>query len=223
MSGPDPVTDPRLAPPHNPATQTAVSEDPPRLILASASPRRQLLLREAGYHFIIHPANIDEERYPVGYLPSDFAKFLAEAKADAVAAQFPNDIILAADTVVAFGDRLLGKPRDAADAKRMLELLSGTTHIVITGVAVQRKIANFRKSARVMSAVRMRQLFPNEIARYVASNEWEGKAGGYGIQDADPFVTRVSGSHRNIVGLPMTVTIQLLSEAGIAPPTREHI
>jgi len=204
--------------PPNSVARTATGDAPPRLILASASPRRQLLLREAGYSFVIQPANIDEEKYPSNLLPADVARHLAEAKAEAVSVQFPNDVVLAADTVVAFGDRILGKPRDIADARRMLELLSGTTHIVITGVAVQRRASGFHKSNRVMSAVRMRQLYPNEIARYLATNDWEGKAGGYGIQDEDPFVTRISGSHRNIVGLPMTVTVQLLSEAGIPPP-----
>src|SRR5438105_3161113 len=126
---------------------TDAANTPVRLILASASPRRQLILREAGYDFVVHPANIDEEKYPINLMPSEVAKFLAEEKAHIVSAQFPNDVVLGADTVVAFGDRLLGKPRDVADARRMLELLSGTTHIVITGVAVVRRDPPFSKSA----------------------------------------------------------------------------
>src|SRR4051812_29253653 len=94
--------------PATPASSSAPASDPlPRLILASSSPRRQLLLREAGYEFVIHPADINEENYPAGMLPSDVAKHLAVAKADVVSALFPTDVILAADTVVAFGDRLL--------------------------------------------------------------------------------------------------------------------
>jgi septum formation protein len=185
------------------------------LILASASPRRQQLLREAGYAFVVHPANVDEENYPRGTLPADLAQQLAVRKANAVAPQFPEDVVLAADTVVAFGDRPLGKPADATAALRMLDLLSGTTHIVITGVAVVRLAAKHSATARVMSAVRMRQLSPEEIARYVATNDWQGKAGGYGIQDRDPFVTRIAGCHTNIVGLPMTETRRLLAVAGI--------
>ena len=187
----------------------------PRLILASASPRRQQLLREAGYDFATHPANIDEDDHPPRILPGDLAEYLAVQKAQAVAKEFPDDVVLAADTVVAFGDVPLGKPADAADARRMLELLGGTTHIVITGVAVVHAAARHAARSRVMSAVRMRPLSPDDVARYVAGNEWQGKAGGYGIQDRDPFVTRVSGCHTNIVGLPMPETSRLLAAAGI--------
>ncbi|MEA2710062.1 MAG: nucleoside triphosphate pyrophosphatase [Phycisphaerales bacterium] len=188
-----------------------------RFILASASPRRQTLLRDAGYEFDVDPADINEEDYPQGMLPSAIALRLAEAKARAVAARHPEDAILAADTVVAFGDQSLGKPADAAQAKKMLQLLSGTTHLVITGVCVMRQSVPFFKCTRVMSAVKMRFLTPSEVERYVESKDWEGKAGGYGIQDQDPFVTRQSGSHTNIVGLPMSAARQLLEEAGIKP------
>ena len=196
-----------------PPTQT------PRLILASASPRRQQLLREAGYEFVVHPANIDEDDHPARILPSDLAEYLAAQKAKAVAAdpKFRDDVILAADTVVAFGDRSLGKPADPREARAMLDLLSGTTHIVITGIAVSRPATGYTARSRVLSAVRMRNLSPDEIARYVATNDWQGKAGGYGIQDEDPFVTRVAGCHTNIVGLPMPETHRLLGQAGIAP------
>ena len=190
---------------------------PPRFILASASPRRQSLLRDAGYEFEVDAPDIDENDLPHGMLPSAIALRLAEAKARAVAARHPEDVVLAADTVVAFGDTPLGKPRDAAHAKRMLETLAGTTHLVITGVCVMNEATKFFKSTRVMSAVKMRLMTPSEIDRYVASNEWEGKAGGYGIQDNDPFVVRQSGSHTNIVGLPMNAARQLLEEAGIKP------
>jgi septum formation protein len=199
----------------------------PRLILASASARRQSLLREAGYAFDVEPAEINESAAPAGMLPADLAKYLAEEKAKQVAGKHPDAVVLGADTVVAFGDRDLGKPKDAADAKRMLALLSGTTHIVITGVCVMHQQAEFARSARVMSAVRMRALTPAEIDRYIASGQWQGKAGGYGIQDADnfpadhsgvlPFVIRQAGSKTNIVGLPMSVARQLLAEAGVKP------
>lgn len=189
----------------------------PRLILASASPRRQQLLSEAGFHFDIDPAEIDETAHPASILPSQVAMFLAEAKARAVATRDPDGVVLAADTIVCFGDQILGKPADAKHATKMLSLLSGTTHLVITGVCVEYRAARFHKSARVISAVRMRLLTKTEIDQYVASNAWQGKAGGYGIQDPDPFVTRQTGSHSNIVGLPMEITIPLLAEAGIKP------
>jgi septum formation protein len=186
-----------------------------KLILASASPRRQELLRDAGYVFEVDPADVDESAHPASMLPAQVAVLLAEAKARVVAARHPEDVVLAADTVVAFGDQLLGKPADAAAAKKMLQLLSGTTHLVITGVCVMRQAAQFAKSTRSMSAVRMRVLTAREIEEYVAGGQWQGKAGGYGIQDPDPFVIRVAGSESNVVGLPMSVTRQLLAEAGV--------
>src|SRR5438093_7980704 len=129
-----------------------------RLILASASPRRESLLREAGFEFEIDPADIDEEGYPQGMQPSELARYLAEQKGKIVSARHPDAVVLAADTVVAFGDRILGKPKDAADARKMLQLLSGTTHLVITGLAVMHMEANFSRITRGMSAVRMRFL-----------------------------------------------------------------
>ena len=194
-----------------------MSETSPRLVLASASPRRQELLREAGYAFDVDPPNIDEEDYPRSLTPPELAEFLALAKARAVAARHPDDVVLAADTVVALGEQSLGKPLDAADARRMLRLLGGTTHHVITGVAVVRASTKLVLHSRVTSAVHMRQLTDAEVEAYVAGGEWQGKAGGYGIQDQDPFVTRTAGCHTNIVGLPMTDTARLLAEAGINP------
>ncbi len=189
----------------------------PRLILASASPRRRELLAAAGYAFAVCPADIDEDDYPPTTLPADLAERLALLKAQALAARFPADVILAADTVVALGDRSLGKPADAAAAVAMLGLLSGTSHVVITGVAVLRPADALQRLTRVVSTVHMRQLTPSEIATYVATNQWQGKAGGYGIQDErdDPFVTRMTGSHTNIVGLPMEATAALLAAAGV--------
>ena len=189
----------------------------PRLILASASPRRQSLLRDAGFSFAVHPADIDEANHPPGLTPPALAEFLANAKADAVAARYPDAVTLGSDTVVALGNHLLGKPTDAAHAFRMLSQLSGTTHHVLTGVAVLRPATGFRRSCVVTSTVRMRLLTADEIHRYVAGGQWEGKAGGYGIQDDDPFVTKMEGSLTNIVGLPMEAAVELLREAGIEP------
>ena len=189
----------------------------PRLVLASASPRRQDLLREAGFAFDIEPANIDEGDVPDGLTPGALAEHLAFEKARAVSRARPEDVVLGADTVVAFGDHPLGRPADPDDARRMLRLLGGTTHVVVTGVAVVHRAANLVRRCRVMSAVHMRALTPAEVDAYVQSNQWQGKAGGYGIQDRDPFVTRTAGCLTNIVGLPMTSTRRLLAEAGILP------
>jgi septum formation protein len=199
-------------------SREAVADSPlPRLILASASPRRQQLLSEAGYRFMVHPADIDEESYPATLMPVDLARRLAFEKARVIAERFPGDVVLAADTVVAFGDEPLGKPADAAEARRMLGLLSGTTHVVITGVSIIRRAQRIEITRSAMSAVRMRRLEPHEINAYVGSREWIGKAGGYGIQDRDPFVTKLSGSHSNIVGLPMELTARMLESVGIYP------
>jgi len=190
---------------------------PPRFILASASPRRQELLRSAGYDFDVVASSVDEAAYPAGMLPGALSVYLSEAKAKSIASMHPDCVILAADTVVAFGDTPLGKPVDEKDARRMLLLLSGTTHIVITAVTVAHTAESFFKTVRTMSAVRMRFLTPAELDSYIASGDWIGKAGAYGIQDKDPFVTRIAGSHTNIVGLPMSVAKRLLTEAGVQP------
>jgi septum formation protein len=199
----------------------------PHLILASASPRRQALLRDAGFTFVVDPADLDEDDVPPGLAPAELAEHLAVEKARIVAGRRPDDVVLAADTVVAFGDLPLGKPADAAHARRMLQQLAGSTHQVITGVAVAHATAGVAISVRVVSTVRMRELSATEIDRYVGSRQWEGKAGGYGLQDAagfptddpskDPFVIAASGSPTNIVGLPMEETVALLSKAGVAP------
>jgi septum formation protein len=191
---------------------------PPRLVLASASPRRQALLREAGYEFEVRPAVVDEESYPAGLAPSDVARWLALCKAQAVASLVPQSVVLGADTLVTFGDQILGKPADASAARAMLQLLAGTTHIVITALSVVHRARGFESSTRIMSAVHMRPLTPLEIDQYVESNQWQGKAGGYGIQDHDPFVIRQAGSHSNIVGLPLRAVGELLSSAGIPVP-----
>jgi septum formation protein len=188
-----------------------------RLILASASPRRQNLLREAGFHFLIHPADIDESAYPADFTASQIAQYLATAKAIAISQKYPGDVTLGSDTIVALGNNLLGKPTDAADARQMLSRLFGTTHQVISGVCVIHPAAQLRQSIVVTSTVHMRTLSPAEVDAYVAGRQWEGKAGGYGIQDQDPFVTRMDGSITNIVGLPMDETIALLATAGISP------
>lgn len=190
----------------------------PRLVLASGSPQRQALLREAGIEFVIDAADIDEDDRPAGLLPGELAEYLAFRKAQTVAARHPDAVVLGADTVVAFGDSAMSKPTDPHDARRMLRLLAGTTHIVITGVALVRKSAGIVRRGRVLSAVQMRPLTQGEIEDYVLSEQWRGKAGGYGIQDPDPFVTRVGGCNTNIVGLPMTHVRRMLSDMGIAIP-----
>lgn len=188
-----------------------------KFVLASSSPRRRELLHDAGFDFDVDPSNVDEEEYSPEVLPSDLALKLARIKSHAVSARRPDEVILAADTVVALGDRSLGKPKDAIHAKYMLKLLSGTTQIVITGVSITCRRTGYLDEKRVMSAVMMKRMSSAEIDAYVESNAWQGKAGGYGIQDNDPFVTRTSGCYTNIVGLPMKTAKLMLLAAGVQP------
>jgi septum formation protein len=174
------------------------------------------LLRDAGYDFLVEPADVNEENFPPNIYPIDLAMLLAHAKADAVAPRFPADVILAADTVVAFGDRIINKPKDAADARKIVDLLSGTTHIVISGLSVVCIESGFSHHTRVMSGVRMKTLTAKQIDEYIARGLWQGKAGGYGIQDPDPIVQCIGGDPTNVIGLPMKKTKELLKEAGIS-------
>lgn len=194
-----------------------------RLILASASPRRQELLRAAGYVFEVRPADVDEADYPPDLAPAGVAELLAARKAEAVVRQFPTDVTLAADTVVALGPRTLGKAADAADARRILAALAGTRHETITAVRVRCPARGLDLARTVRSVVHMRPLSDHELDAYIRSGLWLGKAGAYGIQDQAPFVTRIDGGLTNITGLPMDETAAMLAEAGVLPgvgPTR---
>ena len=190
------------------------------LVLASASPRRLDLLRQIGIEpDEIDPADIDETPLP-HEAPAAHVVRLARAKAEAVMPRHPGAFILAADTVVACGRRILPKAEDEATARSCLRLLSGRRHRVYGGVALStpnRDIA----VRRVVSHVAFKRLSEQEIAAYVAGGEWRGKAGGYGVQGrAAAFVSWLSGSYSNVVGLPLFETAQLLAGRGyrlIAP------
>lgn len=194
---------------------TASRPPAPRLVLASASPRRLDLLAQAGLiPDRIAPADVDETPLP-RELPRPCALRLARAKAAAVPV-VPGEVVLAADTVVAVGRRMLGKPADAAEAAGFLRLLSGRRHRVVTAVAVADGTA--LRLRAVETAVRFRRLSPGEIRAYVESGEWAGKAGGYGIQGrAAAFVPWIGGSYANVVGLPLVETLALLGSAGVRP------
>lgn len=183
-----------------------------KLVLASASPRRLQLLQQAGYTpDEVIPANLDETPH-ARELPYKHALRLAREKAAAVAAKHPEAIVLAADTVVACGRRILPKAEDELSARRCLQLLSGRRHRVHTAVVV---IARGQEQMRVVtSQVRFARLTTAMIDAYVASNEWQGKAGGYAIQGrAEVFIPWISGSYSNIVGLPLAETCFMLEVA----------
>jgi septum formation protein len=186
-----------------------------RLILGSASPRRRDLLVQVGLipDAIVAP-EIDE-RPLAGELPRACALRLALAKAEAIAGD--EDIaVLAADTVVALGRRMLGKPSDPREAAAFLRRLSGRRHRVITGLALRRGLQCWSRA--VETSVRFKRLNEGEIAGYLASGEWDGKAGGYAIQGrAAGFIPWIGGSYSNVVGLPLTETLALLAAVDIVP------
>lgn len=193
----------------------------PALVLASASPRRAELLRSAGLDFRVLAPNADESasgRWPAAMT----VLVLARRKAEAVVPRAAGAThVLAADTLVVAPDgTLVGKPRDPADAARILRLLSGATHRVVTGVVVLR-LADHRGFHRAQETrVTFRVLTDDEIAAYVATAEPMGKAGAYAVQgQASGFVSRIEGDESNVVGLPMAVARETLAEAGYALPS----
>jgi septum formation protein len=184
------------------------------LVLASASPRRLELLAQIGLEpDAIDPADIDETP-EMGETARRLALRLARAKAAAVASRHPDAFVLAADTVVAVGRRLLGKPADQADAARMLALVSGRAHRVLSAVAAV--APGGRAGARLSETrVRFKRLTVAETAGYLASGEWAGKAGAYAVQGrAGAFVAALNGSYTGVVGLPLHETVALLTGLG---------
>jgi septum formation protein len=187
------------------------------LILASASPRRQELLRNAGIPFTVRPADIDEKRL-AGEAPRDCAERLAREKALAVFQTRPQHFVLGADTIVVVADTVLGKPGDADDAARMLRMLSGRTHLVITGVCLMGARVASKAEAQTASEttlVTMCEISDEEIRDYVATGEPMDKAGAYAIQGiASRWIPRIEGDYSNVVGLPVALVYAMLRERG---------
>ena len=184
----------------------------PRLILASASPRRRELLARLGLTpDAIAPADIDETPFRAE-LPRDYAKRMAREKALAAASDEAH--VLAGDTVVAAGRRILPKAEDEATARRCLELRSGRRHTVLSAIALRAPDGTLREKLSE-TAVKFKRLSADEIDAYIASGEWDGKAGGYAIQGAaEGLVSWLQGSHSGVVGLPLYETRILLKSAG---------
>ena len=190
----------------------------PNLVLASASPRRLDLLRQIGIvPGVVDPADMDETPLK-GELPPGHAARLAEAKARAVASRHPQSFVLAADTVVGVGRRILPKAETEDQARECLDLLSGRRHRVTTAVVLA--LPDGRRLKRsVESQVTFQRLTGQQVADYLGSGEWQGKAGGYAIQGrAEAFIRFLSGSHSNVVGLPLFETAQLLRGIGWLRP-----
>jgi septum formation protein len=192
------------------------------LVLASASPRRQELLRNAGIAFTVHPANIPEVPLS-GESPRACAERLAREKARAVFRQQPGKLVLGADTIVVIDAEILGKPRDQADAARMLRLLSGRTHEVITGVCLvgalrtedQKLETGFEDTRSETTLVTMTALSDEDLHSYIANGEPMDKAGAYAIQGmASRWIPRIDGNYFNVVGLPVALVQRMLQEHG---------
>ena len=185
-----------------------------RLVLASASPRRlDLLARIDVAPDEVVPADIDES-IPAGELPRVHALRLAREKAEAVAALRPKDLVLAADTVVAVGRRILPKVEDEATLRACMKLLSGRRHRVLTGVALAIPGEGIRERLGE-TLISMKRLSDEEIDYYTSHGEWRGKAGGYALQGyGEVYVRQIAGSYSNVVGLPLAETRLLLKSAG---------
>jgi septum formation protein len=184
------------------------------LILASASPRRQELLRKACIPFTVEPADIDESPR-AGEGARECAERLAREKALAVFRSHPQNYVLGADTIVVVDDTILGKPRDADDAARMLRLLSGRTHAVITGVYLAGPTAGEPRATSATTFVTLCEISDHEIRAYVATGEPMDKAGAYGIQGiASRWIPRIEGDYSNVVGLPVARVYVMLRERG---------
>lgn len=183
-----------------------------RLVLASASPRRSAILDRLGISHVVRAPDVEELVRP-GELPAVAARRLAEEKATAVPAG-PDEVVLAADTIVALGDEALGKPADAAEAEAMIARLAGREHEVFTGLAL-------RRDGRLVSGVertrvRFRSLAPREPAEYVSTGEALDKAGAYGIQGRGAaLVESIEGDYSNVVGLPVRLLLSLLRRLGL--------
>ncbi len=185
-----------------------------RLVLGSASPRRRELLAQIGIvPDAVRPPDIDETPAKAE-LPRDYVKRIARQKADAIDVA-DDEVALCADTTVALGRRIMGKPADETEARAFLALLSGRRHKVITAVAVKRGERIWLRDQQ--TTVEMKRLSHAEIDAYIATGDWRGKAGGYAIQGpAGAFIPKINGSFTGVVGLPLSVVVGLLTAAGFA-------
>jgi len=177
----------------------------PSFILASASPRRKQLLEKAGYIFKVIPSNIDESAYSTNKKsPRQFAMDLAYAKAADIAQKHPDVLVLGADTVVDLDGTIIGKPANAKDAELITRELFSKPHKVITAVSFVRLKDNINITQAEATVVYPKQLTDEQIVEHIKSNNWQGKAGAYGIQESgDEFIEKIDGSFTNVMGLPM--------------------
>jgi septum formation protein len=187
----------------------------PKLILASQSPRRRYLLEQAGLTFRVIPSRFDEDSVQLAD-PAEYVKTLSAAKAREVAGQYPDSWVIGADTIVAVGNTILGKPGNSNEARQMLERLSGQSHCVYTGYAIVCLNRQTCISDAIKTEVQFKRLSADEIDWYIQTGEPFDKAGAYAIQGLGTFlVRRISGSYTNVVGLPVCEVIEALLKTGV--------
>ncbi|MEK7571310.1 MAG: Maf family protein [Patescibacteria group bacterium] len=187
-----------------------------KIILASSSPRRKQLLKLLGLEFTIDASNIEEKLNP-RLKPRKQVEVLSSQKAQAIASKYPDAIIIAADTMVAFGDEKLGKPKDAKDAKQMLKKLSGTVHFVVTGMTVLDTATKKSRTSSIETTIMFRKLQDKEIAKFIEKEKPYDKAGAYAIHELGGiFVERVEGDYLGAVGLSLFALARELKKFGVS-------
>jgi len=189
-----------------------------QIVLASSSPRRKALLEKAGLKFIVYPSNY-EELIDEKLFPAKLAKKLSLEKAKAIYKKFGNSIVITADTLIACNGKVIGKPKDKKDAKKILEFLSGKMHSVITGFTLYDTQKNKFITKSVKSKVYFNKISKKEINKYITSKKPFDKAGAYGIQELPKtFINKVTGDYDNIIGLPIKALLKELRKLGIKTP-----
>lgn len=182
------------------------------LILASHSPRRQMLLQQAGYQFVVDPPSDDaEDGIHEQEAPEDMVVRLATQKAKSVALKYQNAHILGCDTIAHFQDQVLGKPVDRLDAQRMLETLRGQPHHVLTGICLWHRPSDHQQQRCVRTTLRLDNVSDHQIQQYLDTNKWQGKAGAFGYQDDWDWLHIEQGSASNVVGLPLETLREFLT------------
>ena len=185
------------------------------IILASSSPRRKMLLNQIGIKFTVHASKSDEKMNP-RLKPRGQAEYLSEEKAKIVAKEYPDALIIAADTFVVFNDEIIGKPHTKANAKKTLQKLSGNSHMLITGITVMDTKTGKQITKSVETKVFMKKLTQKEIDGYIATEEPLDKAGAYAIQELGGiFIEKIEGSASNVIGLPLNELYETLKKFDI--------
>jgi len=189
--------------------------DNPFIILASKSPRRKYLLKQAGLSFTVIPSSIDENSIPISQ-PEIYVKTLAEAKANDISKKYPESWVIGADTIVLIDSIILGKPSSKSEARVMLKRLSGQIHQVLTGYSIRCTVRNRFFSETIITEVRFKNLTDDEIEWYINTEEPFDKAGAYAIQGLGTFIVKsIKGSYTNVVGLPVCEVMEFLIKEGV--------